>query len=310
MVAEAPSVGLHWLTFTTDHSAEDALDCMGGDSAAAEPMGGYGHPRSVAHECGARVYFGSHRDEQPVVVNMPGEVCEGHGAAGVMWAERLAGVVTRADLALDLGPDTEARGRMVEMRRAWKRGQVDTRIKQFQEHRSEGAGEGWTWYFGGKSAELRLRAYDRRGPLRLEFQWRPEREAGTTVAHALSKRGNAYVWRSLAERIKFPLPWYQDLLTGDVASWSKTAREDTLFGEVIDQLQTQWGVTLWALEQAGMTLHDLATPPEAPMRGDVVVKLLRWAAEADLEGYDGDKLEAEVRCRLKSQRGSSRRTTS
>ena len=143
--ATPPSCNLHWLTLTTDHSAEDVLDRLGGASSKHEAIGGYGHPRSICHESGARIYCGSRRADQPVCVNMPGEVCERHAAEGISWSEDLAGVVTRADLAVDLDPPELARARMIEMRRAWKSRQVETRISSFDEHRSA---DGWTWYFG------------------------------------------------------------------------------------------------------------------------------------------------------------------
>jgi hypothetical protein len=301
MVAEART-GLHWWTFTSGQSQEAVCDRLGGSFSQVEGIGGYGHPYSICHESGARVYFGSPRDDQPVCVNVPGEVCDSWSGEAVTWAQDLAGVVTRADVALDLDPPEKARGRMIEMRRAWRAGKVETSIKKFAEHRSEKP-EGWTWYFGGKSSYLRMRGYDRRGPLRLEFQLRPEKQTGEHLPEIIARRGVSSVWRSLAHSIRFPMRWYENLLVGDVAKLPETVREESLLEKVIDQLQLQLGASVWALQQLGVTLDDLSTPPEQ-IRGDVAAKFLRWADEAKGVGYDGEKLRREVRCRLKSRQNS------
>lgn len=296
----AASTGVHWLTFATAKPVDEVCQVLGGGFGQVERQGAFFQPKSRCHESGARVYFGSERSTQPVVVNMPGEVCEGWSTEGVRWAGAL-GWVTRLDLACDVHPAEQARRRMLEMRRAWKVGKVDTNIRTFSEARSD-LPEGWTWYFGGKQSQLRLRAYDRRGPLRLEFQWRPSSEVGRVVPEYLERKGAAAVWRSMAESIKFPMPWYQELLAGEVAVLPKMHETDSALMQVLEHLQVQLGTTLWALELLGIDVRTLAVEPEAPMRGDLAAKQLRWAADADVQGYDGDKLRAEVLCKLKSQR--------
>jgi hypothetical protein len=293
----AATVGLHWWTFTTPRAVDDVLERVGGSFAPVEPIGGYGHPRSICHESGARVFFGSAREDQPVCVNMPGHVCETWAREGITWAEDLAGVVTRSDLACDLQPAEQARARMIEMRRAWKTGKVRTAIRTFQEHRSD---DGWTWYFGGKSANLRLRVYDQRGPLRLEFQLRPEKIAGEQLPEMIARRGTASVWRSLAQGIRFPMSWYRELLDGETAELGETVTEESHLGKVIDQVQLQFGASFWAFLQLGLGLGDLSSAPEE-IRGDVAAKFLRWSAEAHELGLDGSKLRQEIECRLKSR---------
>jgi hypothetical protein len=293
-----PTVGLHWWTFTSSRTVNDVLERLGGSFAPAEPRGGYGHPSSICHESGARVYFGSRREDQPVCVNMPGNVCETWAAEGITWAEDLAGVVTRSDFACDLEPAEQARSRMIEMRRAWKRGKVRTAIRTFSEVRSD---DGWTWYFGGKSANLLLRVYDQRGPLRLEFVLRPQKIAGQQLPEIVARRGVASVWRSLAQGIRFPLTWYQQLLQGDTAELGETVFEESSLAKVIDQLQLQLGPSFWALQKLGLQLADLGTPPEQ-IRGEVAAKFLRWSDEAAELGLDGAKLRKDVECKLKSRR--------
>lgn len=296
----AAAVGLHWLTFACRTAVDQVCDRLRGGFAPVETIGGYGHPKSVCNESGARVFFGSKREDQPTVVNLPGEVCEGWAAEGIEWAEQLGAYVTRVDVACDLSPPELARSRMMELRRAWRAGRVDTRVRTFSEHRSEPP-DGWTFYWGGKAANLRLRVYDRRGPLRLEFQARPERDAGERLPEIIARRGAASLWRGFARAIPFPVPWYRELCVGDAVQLAPDVSEDSAFLKVLEQLQLQLGATFWALSELGVTLDELATPPEQ-IRGDVAAKFLRWAGDATAEGYNGAKLESEVRCRLKSRR--------
>ena len=272
-------------------------------AASAEPRtaGAFGQPRSLTHESGARVFFGSPRPEQPVVVNVPGEVCDDWSKEATTWARDLHATVTRLDLAADLGPSDKARGRLLQMRRAWLRRQVETRMAptSHQFLKDEGPDQGCTCYFGGKTSDLQLRAYDRRGPLRLEFQFRPDRQVGRVLPGIIESQGVASMWRSLAYACVFPMDWYQALLKGRTLELRREVREATALEESIEQFRQQLGSTIWAYQQLGITLADLARAPEAPMRGDLAVKLLRWAKEGSSLGYDGAKLAAEVKCRLK-----------
>ena len=296
------SHSIHWLTFTAPGcSTDQVMEVMGGGFGRAEERGAFGQPRSLTHESGARLFFGSPRPEQPVVVNVPGEVCDDWSQEATAWAKDLRGVVTRVDLAADLGPSDKARGRLLQMRRAWLRGQVRTRMAptSHQFLKDEGPDQGCTAYFGGKTSDLQLRAYDRRGPLRLEFQFRPDRKTGGFLPGIIQSQGVASMWRSVAYACVFPMDWYQALLKGRVLELRRAVKEATALEQALDQLRHQVGSTLWAFQQLGLSLADLARAPDSPMRGDLAAKLLRYAKEGSALGYDGDKLAAEVKCRLK-----------
>jgi len=297
--------GGHWLTFATKYGAEHVLDVLGGGHGGAENMWAFGHPKRVVHESGTVVHFGSPRDDQPTVVNLPGETCEGYYSDGLDWAEKLSGWVTRTDLALDLEPAESARARLVQMVTAWRRGRVETRMRRdscklFQ---NDNPAEGWTAYFGGASADLKLRAYDKRGPLRLEWQWRPHRDLGVLLPDMIRKNGPAGLWRRLSLAAVWPMPWYRELLDDGAERLPRAEEEETRFEEAIASVRSQLGVTLWALQLAGVKLADLAVDPVDKIRGDTAAKLLRWSREADrVSGYDGAKLRSEVSCRLKLKR--------
>lgn len=298
--------GIHWYTWCVRAELEQVLDTIGGSFGAPEFTGGYGHPSRLVHESGTQVYYGSKQEGQPIVVNAPGEACEvlsddvvvpslGFGMLGT-WA-------TRVDLAVDLEPASLARRRLVEMHRSWKRRTVLTRMawRSHTMYQSEGADEGWTAYFGGRTSALKLRAYDRRGPLRLEFEWRPDRNISDHVPMLLHRDGAPKMWRSCAGAIEFPMPWYQQLLDGPKVEWQPTEVEDTAFADAMDAIRTQLGVSLWAAEVLGMTLKDLAVEPEEP-RGEILRKLMGWVPGATAMGYNGEALKEKLRCKSRSRR--------
>ena len=294
--------GVHWLTFTVPGMASDSvLDALGGGVGRVESIGGFGQPLSRCHESGARVYFGSDRPDQPVCVNVPGEVCDDWSAEAIAWACDLKGICTRLDLAADLEPSDLARRRLVEMRRAWLRGQVETKMAPGSHRwlKDEGPEQGCTAYFGGKTSKLQLRAYDRRGPLRLEWQWRPDKLPGQMAARLLRHSGARVMWRSLAHATRFPMTWYRELLEGDCIELTQPKEEPCELGEFVEEFRKQWGPSLYALRLCGYTIDDLSVVPRSPMKGELAAKFLKWSGEAEQLGYDGSKLKQEVMCRLK-----------
>ena len=301
------TIGGHWLTFTTPGRAlGDVLEVMGGRMGSPEPLRAYGHPRRVVHECGAQVYFGSEREDQPVVVNLPGEVCETEFDAGLAWCHLLGGNLTRVDLANDVGPDDRARDRLYEMVRAFRAEQVQTKMRptSIEVHQSDKPGDGHTAYFGSRQSNLYLRAYDRRGPLRLEFQWSPPKQSRRHIPTMLLEQGPGNLWRALASDHVWPLDWYMRLLKGDELQLPPVDPEAaTTLTKAFDAIRDQHGSTLWAMMLLGVQLGDLAKPPPDKMRGQDVKKFLGWARDArEMGGYDPVKLETEVQRRSKRAR--------
>jgi hypothetical protein len=273
----------------------------GGVFSDIRGAGGFGHPFHFMHESGAQVFCGSKRDDQPVVVNASGQVCEVFAEQLVKMSVELGGSVTRLDLAADLQPPELARRRLVEMRRAWKRGQVETRLQEATWYDRDGPDAGTTLYLGATGGARQLCAYDRRGPLRLEWRFRPEKGVGRLVPAMLQEKGAAAMWRSVARAAVFPMSWYQELLQGDEAEWSAPAVEGASLVAAIEAVRSQFGQALWAFEVLGMTLADVVVEPEKP-RGDVLRKLMSWAHEAPQLGYDGERLKKVVRWKSKSRR--------
>lgn len=296
----------HWLTAAVDNlPAEAVLEALGGSHGDGESLWAYGQPKRCVHESGASVHFGSAREDQPVVLNVPGEVCEGWWDEALGWVDSIGGRITRCDLAADVGPDDAARGRLVEMVDVWKRGKVETRMDVKSHHllQSDRPGDGWTAYFGGKTADLKMRVYDRRGPLRLEFQWRPARQMSVHVAEMLRKRGVPSCWRALAENVVWPMPWYKELVAGETVELRRDLESETTFLRAVAEMRRQAGSNLWALQLLGISLDDLAVDPGENMRGDQGAKFLKFAREAEELRYaDGSKLREAVKCRLRRAR--------
>lgn len=287
------AVGVHWLTFSVPgRSVDEVLQGFDdGDFSPPIASGHFGHPMHFLHESGAAVYFGSRAASQPIVVNAPGEVCEGWSGELLRASAKLEARVTRLDVAADLGPPELARRRLLQMHRAWQRGQVETRMSEDSEelHRNR---EGYTLYFGGRTSKLRFRVYDRRGPLRLEWQWRPPGEVGECVPGMMLRRGAGTMWRTLAESAVFPMPWYQELLRGDRVDFASGITKESSLRQALEQMILQHGSSFWAFDKLGLKLSDLAVPPEYP-RGRLVAKWLRWANEADEFGTGEDKFKLD-----------------
>ncbi|HEX2973365.1 MAG TPA: hypothetical protein VHP11_13605 [Tepidisphaeraceae bacterium] len=271
---------------------------MSTNAGFSHPMalGGLGHPYRLVHGSGAQIFYGSARADQPIVVNVEGQVCEGWTDESLDWVCNLDGVVTRLDVAADVPPPELARRRLAQLRREWLRGRVKTRMdrKSHQWFGDDKTG-GRTEVFGGKASTLRLRAYDVRGPLRLEWQWRPERESGRLVARTVKQMGPTAIWRSLADSAVWPMSWYQKMLEGDRPEWMRPESDESSLEQSQEALWKQWGTKLWALDELGFTLGDLMAPPEQrPVRGDTVAALLKWCDEAEKTGRDASKLRAKL----------------
>lgn len=289
----APTCSVHWLTHTTSCEVERVLDVLGGGHSDVEFRGGYGHPMRFIHETGAEVYFGSKREDQPVCINAPGEVCETASKEILTAAVELGANTTRYDLATDLEPPEKARRRIREMHRAWVRGQVETNIdrRSHQMHQDDREGQGVTAVFGGRTSGFLMRAYDRRGPLRIECEQHPkDGTVKAVVAGLLLERGPAPMWRSLARCLPFPMGWYQELLAGPAVEWERAKEEETSLWSCLEAMRGQLGPTLWMLMTLGVKLADLAVEPERP-KGELMRKGWRWAREAEELGLDGVALK-------------------
>lgn len=294
--------GIHYLTQTAGRDMDRIRDALGGEFSDVTERGGFGQPRSFVHETGVQIYFGSTRADQPICLNAPGEVCETYADWLLDKALQLQSIFTRVDIATDIGPPGDARKRLVQMERCWKRKLVITDM-DYRSHdwiKSDREGEGATAYYGGKSSRLQLRAYDKRGPLRLEWQFRPTRQLGGFLPEILRRRGPRPLWRTCAQYAVWPLPWYQELLEGDTIDWPLERTKAGGLQSYLDSLREQHGPNLWALMLLGLTLQDLAVEPERP-RGRVITKYTRWADEAPEVGYNPEALKKALRCKHRSK---------
>jgi hypothetical protein len=294
--------GQHWYTFSTEvRAVDDVLDSIagvsGGDFGPVEHRGMFNQPMRFLHTTGTEVYFGSKREEQPIVVNVPGAACELVPSEELaLWAENVQGRVSRVDLAADLEPASHARRRLLEMRKIFRKGDCETRIPKTSTHflESDKPGDGCTLYVGSTKSDLLLRAYDRRGPLRIEWQWKPsDRRVRETVAATLRHYGVAALWRALGQSCVWPMRWYQDVLKGKCADIANAATKPNDLARTMAAIMEQLGPTLAALQLAGVGLGELACMPTKP-NAEQLRKWEAWVAQAPELGYDPKGLEAEV----------------
>lgn len=301
----APTVGIHWITAAALKPVGKLIDIMGGGFGPVENKPLFGHPKMRVHESGASIHYGA-LGRQPVVLNVPGDTCDTWSDEALRWCHDFGAHVTRLDVALDLPPKEQARRRLIEMVQAWRRGTVLTRCRKtsVRLEQNDDPEEGWTAYFGKRGGVNFLRAYDRRGPLRLEWEFRPCKDTGRELPLRIHRSGVGAFWRAVAEAMVFPMPWYQELLQGPKVEWQNPKSRDSEFEEVIGHFRKQWGQFLWFCGGVGMTLDDLAVNPIGLLRPDLAIKWLRYAAEAENAGYDVSKIRKEIRCRLKSEHAS------
>lgn len=173
--------GLHWFAGTQKKHRPDAvlsvLEDMLNLTRRELSHGGYGYACSAAVGS-ARVYWSDTRPD--VFTVLPGDACEALGVAGVVGVATLLDLVpnSRLDVAWDVDGITP-----VQVRDDFLAGQVVTRIhRQVNKETGRMQGvdfrsnhEGDTVYLGSRSSTRFLRVYDRRGPTRVEMEWKKER---------------------------------------------------------------------------------------------------------------------------------------
>lgn len=293
--------GMHWWRFSTPvEDVEEVLASIEGVSGGGfsfEQRGGYNQPQRFLHDSGAAVYFGSPREDQPIVVDAPGEACEQvSDEALVTWAENLEGLPSRVDLAVDCGLAEQAEQRLLEMKREFEAGRCQTRIPATSTDFlvSKRPGGGSTLYVGSNSSEAFLRGYTKRGPLRLEWQWKPNKRLRVAVPGTIARYGVAGVWRRLGTRCIWPMQWYRDLLEGQCADIAAAPTRPDDLSRTMQAIAEQLGPSLWALQMAGVVLGDLAKRPDQP-NAQQLRKWSAWVQQAPDLGYDASDLEREVK---------------
>lgn len=165
-------MGVHWFAGTVrGHAPAAVLDVLAahlGASVVRRERGGYGYALSAAVGR-ASVYWSPGRGD--VFVVLPGEVCE------ALTVPALVALATELDLEpssrLDVAWDVTG-VTVAQVADAWHRGDVVTRAHR-DSWRHDRNAQGETFYMGSRSSGRMVRVYDRRGPTRLEMEWKGER---------------------------------------------------------------------------------------------------------------------------------------
>ena len=286
--------GLHWWRFVTgirdpDEVAAGIVGVSGGEFGSPERRGGYNHPLRMVHDSGAALYFGSHVESQPIVVDVSGESCDRLSSFDLAaWAKNNDGAVTRVDLACDITPIEEARPKLLQLRRAFAAGKCTTRIPATSHNFNvdKRPGEGNMLTIGSRSSEAYLRCYDRRGPLRMEWEWKPtDDNLRLAIPNALTKRGPADLWRTIARKCVFPIDWCQQLYDGPTVDIHAEPRRMAEFLSALAAFQKQHGEQLATFMACGVLIDELAVPAEHPS-GEQKRRRRQFAKEAAEAGYE------------------------
>ena len=263
--------GVHWWTACTALPESAVMDAFPGGSSSfskTEARPCFGQPLRRIHESGMELHFGSSRKDQPVVFNASGEVCETWSSEIIQASLKLGAYCTRVDLAVDVHPPEQAKARLWELHDAFLAGSCSTKMRKgphgtcrlFRDYKETG---GDTVYFGSTSGDAMLRTYDARGPLRLEWQFRPKgKEAGSCAVHNLVHSGVMPVWRWLTQsKLMFEAPWFVDVASGPIIELPADERVQGSLADALMQLRKQYGGTFFFLRQLGVTLEDIMQPP-------------------------------------------------
>lgn len=290
---------IHWLRYSLRCDYRAVRDSIGGEWSEPVERPAYNQPRHVLHETGARLYYGSEFEHQPNVLDVAGEVCDGYAEFFRHKGAELGGRLTRFDVAADVEPEQLARRRLRQMVSEYRRGKCETRMRQGPKGscklvQSDAPGDGWTAYFGRPTSEVYIRAYDKRGPLRIEFQIAPQgRQERGILAQAVATADVPKLWRTYATRCIWPNDWYRQLVAGDVVELDSPDVLPSTFRDVLAAIQDQYGETLWALDKMGVSVAELLREPD-PLTRTKKMRFKRLAEGANKAGYDGDELCREL----------------
>ncbi len=251
---DAVWMGVHWFSGTTRRTIEDVCEVVSGLRAGAlveehkhGARGGYA--RSA--KCGGVLVAWS--DTRPdVLVTVPGAICEELGTSG------LVALSLRAELepSSRLNVAWDAEGLTPDMLGdAFRAGDVVTRIQRPidpETGRMHGIErrenhEGDTVYLGSRSSERFVRAYNRRGPCRVELELKERRAVELWRRLLALQDEDAWSGEALAELRAFLdfrkreegvnpqrcelLPWWAEFCQG-------AERRSTVLPRKVDKLET------------------------------------------------------------------------
>lgn len=259
-------VGLHWITGCVESDLPSVEAVLPG-LRPARAAGRYGHPCCMEDDRGVRVYCGSENPSQPLVLVADGATCEQHGPEVLEQLADLDGWVTRTDLQRDIGPDEDAPERLRSMYAAVRGRELQGPFRSSSWYETEGGdAPGRTLYLGSRQSRQMLRAYDRRGPLRLEFEFHHDRTTGRFPLYLLAQpEGRERAWGGSLAHYTWPgVSWWNELQT-DPFAWP--AEDEGRLGplaQAVEDFRQQHGSNLWAMLAMGVTLADLVKVPAEP----------------------------------------------
>jgi hypothetical protein len=212
----------------------------------------------------------------------------------------LHGSPTRLDPAADVGPETLARKRIVDMRSAFRGGRCKTDFPTTSTHwhESDREGEGRTLNVGSMKSPAYLRAYDKRGLLRLEWQISPQnKKTRRQLPDLIDEHGIGAIWRGASQKCVWPHPWYKRCIKGDAVELEPKPVIPSDLHKFIEAVTLQHGFNFFLMQLLGMSLADVSRKPDY-VSSTQFARMKKWATQAANLGYDPKDLQGEIeQCR-------------
>lgn len=217
-------------------------------------------------------------------VQLDGSTLDRLGGKATAFINRLRVLPNARATRIDLARDMSGASVVWDVRDAFDDGRYLGRVKTTDRWESKGTETpGRTFYMGATQSQLRLRAYDKRGPTRFEFQLR--KKSADHVWRDLMSKGYDAAWASCLKMLgEFRACWWWDLLN-DVVGGSKVPREErsSLMGQTIARIRHQLGPTLEMLLASGVDVErELARAVK--MTAEKRRQLALWQEEAEADG--------------------------
>jgi hypothetical protein len=285
-------VRVHWFTASipadTPAAVRRALDAFqpGATRDAATFMQRH-HSETLD---GVAVHWGN--NAQPIVINAPGQVCDGLDVAKLAArVSDLGGWLTRIDLARDVDPPEKATDRLLAMDAAIRSDDLTGPFKPevcnlTVPSKGKAGKNGHTLYVGSTGSDCYLLVYDRRGPLRMEFRKRFKGRRTRSLSRSwLQGLAGDLGWPAAAHagllgRYRWSAEWFTRL-QGDPLCMSTADDGPSALAEAGRIFMEQQGVKAKMLLALGAIEIEDLQGPLPPLTFRQQQQFNRWKRDAD-----------------------------
>lgn len=294
---------LDYLSFTTQLSAQDVILLLQDqDSLVESGMPRQGYRAATIVENGITVLYDGATPGMGTHVVVSGGGCDLRP-----WKElvqTLKGSVARVDIAFDIDGL-----KAVDLKAADEADCVQTALRGRAWFQSD---SGQTYAFGSRQSDTYVRGYDKRGPLRLEYEFKRDR---AKIAWSLYCKGDRFISEYCAASLRVVQAGSARRRDRPMASWfrqwvSETSKRTPAaamvktVGDVIEYVCRAVGSALALLESQGVAVSELV---EHLKRGKLSVRHVRLLRSWYRDGHGCTALPLGSSLRLCEGRPSDSR---